>query len=116
SAKAPEPEPKNSQHPAGRTPHGAPAGAQATAPDAAPVRGGRLNPIKLRQLKQRRREIEDEVTRLEVEIADYEHGLANFTSVDETVRVNDLLNARRNDLINLLAEWEDVAQTIEANK
>jgi ATP-binding cassette subfamily F protein 3 len=81
-----------------------------------PARAGRLNPIKLRQLKQRRREIEDEVTRLEVEIADYEHALANFTSVDETVRVNDLLSARRTDLVNLMTEWEDVAQTIEANK
>ena len=75
-----------------------------------------MNPIKLRALKQRRREIEDEVTRLEVEIADYEHALANFTSADETVRVNDLLSARRTDLLNLMAEWEDVAQTIEANK
>ena len=34
---------------------------------------GRLNPIKLRQMKERRRAIEDEVTRLEVEIADFEH-------------------------------------------
>jgi hypothetical protein len=36
--------------------------------------------------------------------------------VEETVRVNDLLTARRTDLINLMTEWEDVAQTIEANK
>src|ERR1022692_4635692 len=82
----------------------------------AAARERRLTPIKLRQLKQRRREIEDEVTRLEAEIADYEHALANFTSVEETVRVNDLLNARRTDLIDLMTEWEDVAQTIEANK
>jgi hypothetical protein len=67
-------------------------------------------------MKQRRREIEDEVTRLEVEIADYERALANFTSADETMRVNDLLNARRTDLIDLMTEWEDVAQTIEAHK
>ena len=80
------------------------------------ARAGRLNPIKLRQLKQRRREIEDEVTRLEVEIADYEQALVNYSSADETVRVNDLLNARRTDLLDLMAEWEDVAQTIEANK
>jgi ATP-binding cassette subfamily F protein 3 len=31
----------------------------------------RLNPIKLRQMKERRRAIEDEVTRLEAEIADF---------------------------------------------
>src|SRR5579864_9464295 len=76
----------------------------------------RLNPIKLRQMKERRRAIEDEVTRLEVEIADYEHELANFKSAEETVRVSDLLNARRTDLTNLLAEWEEVAQAIEANR
>ena len=76
----------------------------------------RLNPIKLRQMKQRRRAIEDEVTRLEVEIADYEHGLAHFTSAEETQRVSDLLNARRADLESLLAEWEGVAQAIEANR
>ena len=75
-----------------------------------------MNPIKLRQLKQRRREIEDEVTRLEVEIADFENALAHFTSVEETARVHDLLNARRTDLITLMTEWEEVAETIEANK
>ena len=76
----------------------------------------RLNPIKLRQMKQRRRAIEDEVTRLEVEIADYENELAHFTSAEETQRITDLLNARRTDLESLLAEWEGVAQAIEANR
>ena len=55
------------------------------------------------------------MTRLEVEIADYELALASFRNVDETVRVNELLRARRGDLQHLLAEWEEVAQTIEAN-
>ena len=76
---------------------------------------GRLNPIKLRQMKDRRRAIEDEVTRLEVEIADYEAALGNFVSVEETTRVSGLLNARRSDLTSLLAEWEEVAQLIEEN-
>ncbi len=76
---------------------------------------GRLNPIKLRQMKERRREIEEEVTRLEAEIADYEAGLANFVSVEETKRLSDLLDARRGDLDAVMVEWEDVVQTIEAN-
>jgi ATP-binding cassette subfamily F protein 3 len=75
----------------------------------------RLNPIKLRQMKERGREIEEEVTRLEAEIADYEASLAHFVSVEETGRITALLAARRADLEALLAEWEDVAQTIEAN-
>ena len=87
-------------------------------PAAPPKRDGtgRLNPIKLRQMKERRRAIEDEVTRLEVEIADFEHALANFRSADETQQLNELLTARRADLNNLLAEWELVAQSIEANR
>jgi ATP-binding cassette subfamily F protein 3 len=75
----------------------------------------RLNPIKLRQMKQRRHAIEDEVTRLEVEISDYEAALANYVSVEETKRVSELLDARRSDLEALLLEWEEVAQSIEAN-
>jgi ATP-binding cassette, subfamily F, member 3 len=83
---------------------------------APPPRPRRLNPIKLRQMRERRREIEDEVTRLEVEIADYERALAHFTSVQETLRLNELLTARRGDLEHLLGEWEEVAQTLEANQ
>ncbi|MEO7651670.1 MAG: ATP-binding cassette domain-containing protein, partial [Bryobacteraceae bacterium] len=78
--------------------------------------GGRLNPIKLRQMKERRRAIEDEVTRLEVEITDFEQALGNFSSVEETIQINELLTARRSDLDALMAEWEQVAQAIEANK
>jgi ATP-binding cassette subfamily F protein 3 len=75
----------------------------------------RLNPIKLRQMKERRREIEEDVTRLETEIADYEAALSNYVSAEETRRVGELLEARRKDLEGLMAEWEEVAQAIEAN-
>ena len=92
----------------------APAG---TPPPAETVKAGatRLNPIKLRQMKERFHAIEDEVTRLEVEIADYETALGSFVNVDETKRVTELLEARRADLESLMIEWEDVAESIEAN-
>ncbi len=83
--------------------------------ESATLSRSRLNPIKLRQMKERRRAIEDEVTRLEVEIADYEGALGNFSSAEETQRLTGLLEARRADLESLLAEWEEVANTIEAN-
>jgi ATP-binding cassette subfamily F protein 3 len=66
-------------------------------------------------MKERSRAIEDEVTRLEVEIADYEAALGNFVSVEETKRVHELLEARRADLEALMMEWEEVAQSIEVN-
>ena len=75
----------------------------------------RLNPIKLRQMKDRRHAIEDEVTRLEVEIADYELALGNFVNTEETRRLTELLHGRRSDLEALMAEWEEVAQLIETN-
>jgi len=75
----------------------------------------RLNPIKLRQMKDRRHAIEDEVTRLEVEIADYELALGSFVNTEETRRLTELLHGRRSDLEALMAEWEEVAQVIETN-
>ena len=67
-------------------------------------------------MKERQGAIEDEVTRLEVEIADYEQALADFRSAEESIRLSELLAARRADLDALLAEWEEVAQVIEANR
>jgi ATP-binding cassette subfamily F protein 3 len=66
-------------------------------------------------MRERRGAIEDEVTKLEVEIADYESALGNFVSVEETRRLTELLKARRADLEALLEEWEEVAHSIEAN-
>jgi ATP-binding cassette subfamily F protein 3 len=94
------------------TPEPAAAGAE-PASTADPAK--RLNPIKLRQMKERRREIEEEVTRLETEIADFESALGNYVSAEETRRVGELLEARRKDLEGLMAEWEDVEQSIEVN-
>jgi ATP-binding cassette subfamily F protein 3 len=83
---------------------------------AARTKEVKLNPIKLHLMKERRREIEDEVSRVEGEIANYEKALANFTSAEKTMRTNELLGARRADLEALMSEWEQVSQTIEANR
>jgi ATP-binding cassette subfamily F protein 3 len=76
----------------------------------------RLNPIKLRQMKDRQRSIEDEITRLEVEILDFEQALSNFQSAEHSADIAGMLESRRTDMQNLLAEWEEVSQTIEANR
>ncbi|HXS96602.1 MAG TPA: ABC-F family ATP-binding cassette domain-containing protein [Candidatus Limnocylindrales bacterium] len=89
--------------------------AVAAAADPAAPKVARLNPIKLRRMQERQGEIEEEVSRLETEIADHEAALNNFVSVEETKRVTDLLEARRSDLEALLAEWEEVGRNIEAN-
>jgi len=95
------------------------AGSQPTAatPDAAmPAKPAqRLNPIKLRQMKDRRSEIEADVARLEAEIAEAEAALGNFVSVEETTRLTELVAARQEALSALLEEWEQVEQSIEVN-
>ena len=75
----------------------------------------RLNPIKLEKMKERRRQIEVEVARLEAEIAEAEAALGNFVSVEETTRLTGLLAARQSGLSALVQEWEQVEQTIEQN-
>ena len=97
----------------------APKSEAAPKPDAAAAsksKEAKLNPIKLHQMKERRRELEEEVTRVEGEIANYERSLANFTSADKAIRTSELLGAKRADLEALMSEWEQVSQVIEANR
>jgi len=75
----------------------------------------RLNPIKLRQMEERQSAIEHEISRLESEILELETALSNFVSVEETARQSVLLDQRRAGLQSLMKEWEEVAQTLEAN-
>ncbi len=76
----------------------------------------RLNPIKLRQTKERQRAIEDEITRLEVEIADFGATLSMFVSAQESIDIAELLESRRKDMAALEAEWEEVSKLIEENR
>ena len=88
------------------------------ASEAAPAAKGqerRVNPIKLRQMEERRAALEAEVSQSEAEVAELEAALANFVSVEETVRLNELLTVRRSSLEKLVAQWEEVVQSIEAN-
>jgi ATP-binding cassette subfamily F protein 3 len=76
----------------------------------------RLNPIKLKQMKQRQRSIEDEITRLEVEIADFEQALSSYQSAEMSIEIAGMLESRRADMKSLLAEWEEVSTILEANR
>jgi ATP-binding cassette subfamily F protein 3 len=93
----------------------------AVAPDKAVVaekddKQRRLNPIKFRQMKERQRAIEDEITRLEVEIADFEQALSSYQSAEMSIEIAGMLESRREDMKNLLAEWEEVSMILEANR
>jgi ATP-binding cassette subfamily F protein 3 len=75
----------------------------------------RINPIKLKQMQERRVEIEEEVTRLEAGIAECENALTTFVSAAETARQTDLLRSRREQLEELMSEWEEVSEAVEGS-
>jgi ATP-binding cassette, subfamily F, member 3 len=70
----------------------------------------RLNPMKLKKLQDRARELETQIAALEAEIASDEESLANFVSAEETVRLSTQMEKRRAALSALLAEWEETSQ------
>jgi ATP-binding cassette subfamily F protein 3 len=84
----------------------------AEATQAAP-KSKRMNPIRLRQMQERCQAIEEAVARREAEIADLERALADFKSVEETLRLTGALEAARGELAALLAEWEHLSRAIE---
>jgi ATP-binding cassette subfamily F protein 3 len=78
---------------------------------AAPVK--RVNPIKLRQMQDRCKELEEEVAHLETQIAAGEAELSDFVSTEETIRVSGRVEKQRSELAAMLAEWEQLSQALE---
>ena len=74
----------------------------------------RVNPAKLKQMRDRHQALEERVASLEEEIAQYERDLSDFKSVEETMRLNGLVESRRADLAAVMSEWEQVGELIEA--
>src|SRR5690242_16487915 len=64
----------------------------------------RLNPIRLRQMKERCEAIENEIEEHEATIAEIEGHLVHFESAEQSIRLNQLLEEARVSLKNLLQE------------
>jgi ATP-binding cassette subfamily F protein 3 len=73
----------------------------------------RLNPIKLKQMKERCQELEEEIARLEAAIAQAETALQAFVSVEETRAQTDLLERSKSELQQRIEEWEELASVLE---
>jgi cell fate (sporulation/competence/biofilm development) regulator YmcA (YheA/YmcA/DUF963 family) len=69
--------------------------------------------MKLKKAQDRLKEVEQQVAALESEIAGHEAALADFKSVEETVRLNDLVTARRKELETRVAEWENLSAELD---
>jgi ATP-binding cassette, subfamily F, member 3 len=90
----------------------APTNGNSPAADSADSKGKRLNPIKRQKMQDRLREIEEEITKAEAAIALSEGQLQSFVSSGETQRQTQELALRRNDLKDLMKEWEELSETL----
>jgi ATP-binding cassette subfamily F protein 3 len=78
-----------------------------------PVKSKRLNPIRLQQMKDRCREIEEQVARLEAEIEGYTQELAHFRSAADSVRLAKSIEQGREEIARVMREWEETAKVVE---
>jgi ATP-binding cassette, subfamily F, member 3 len=87
-------------------------GAAARVPES-PKPARRVNPMKLKQMEDQRRQLEADLAQAEADIAHCERELATFTSTEESTRLSNLLARRRSDADRFMTEWESVSQALE---
>ncbi len=98
------------------------AGTKAAALDLAatsngePKRARRLNPIKMRQMHDKRNELEDETVRLERDIAETEAAMAVYVTAEESLRQSNHLDSLRERLDAAMHEWAEISEAIEAEE
>jgi ATP-binding cassette subfamily F protein 3 len=80
----------------------------ASAPSKNGKESRRVNPIKLKQMQDRLKFVEEEIPRLEALIGGAEQLLGVFVSMEETARVSAELDGLRERHASLTAEWEDL--------
>jgi ATP-binding cassette subfamily F protein 3 len=73
----------------------------------------RVNPIKRKQMQERARELEAEISNIESAITQCETSLQNFVSAEETTRRSRELEQNRADLRERITEWEQIGQELE---
>ena len=73
----------------------------------------RVNPIKLKQMQDRLKFVEEEIPRVEASIGNAEQSLGVFVSVEETARVSLELDELREQHSALTAEWETLMEQLQ---
>jgi ATP-binding cassette subfamily F protein 3 len=85
--------------------------AESAQPPKAPVK--RLNPIKLKQLEDRVALIEGELSAVDARVTAAEEHLGHYTSAEDSQRTAGELEELRSLRTALMAEWEELASTLE---
>lgn len=81
---------------------------------ARPASGKRMNPIKLKQMQDHAKELEEQIAALEAQVQQSELDLSDFVGAEEATRLSNLLETQRAELERAMNEWEEVTHEIEA--
>ena len=73
----------------------------------------KVNPLRLAKMREELSGVEDEMSRLEAEIAAGEQQLAVYVSADETQRTAQKLHTNRAEAERLMARWEELTAELE---
>jgi len=76
----------------------------------------RVNPIKLKQMKDRCAELEQDIARAEGEINGLETALQQFVSVEQTQSQTSALEMQRSRLDAMMGEWGELSAEIESSE
>jgi hypothetical protein len=60
------------------------------------------------------RDVEKRVGELESEIQQHDAAMADFKSVEESMRLSELVSTRRKELAEKEAEWEEISSEMES--
>ena len=78
-----------------------------------PARAKNINPILVREMKERRESLEEKIARCETEIVSHEAALVTFKSAEEVILHVKLLEQHRTRLAEMMREWEHLSRTLE---
>ncbi|MGI8958856.1 MAG: ABC-F family ATP-binding cassette domain-containing protein, partial [Bryobacteraceae bacterium] len=81
---------------------------------ARPASVKRINPIKLKQMQDHAKELEEQIADLEAQIQKSEVKLSDFVSAEEATRHSAILETQRAKLDRAMSEWEEITHEIEA--
>jgi ATP-binding cassette subfamily F protein 3 len=83
-------------------------------PNPLPSPAKRVNPIRLKQMEDQAKQLENRIADLEAQIQQSELAFSDFVGAEEAMRLSHLLETQRAELDRAMAEWEQVTQQIEA--
>jgi ATP-binding cassette subfamily F protein 3 len=74
----------------------------------------RINPMKLKQLQDEAKQLENRIAELETQIQLGELSFSDFSSAEQATRLSNLLESQRAELDRSMMRWEEITHQIEA--